>query len=277
MRSSRRALLRAGLVATATLATSPLAAQTPSPLANWQYSVGEVLVPLGGPVPDWRVTLGAGAEVEPIYEGSKRYQATPSVVLDVRYKDIAFLSDGEGIGVNLIRGQTYRAGVAVGYDLGRDHHAQHRLTGLGNVGVAPEAKLFAEYFLLPFVYTVDIRKGIGGHDGVIGDLGVYVPLPAAKDLYVFTGPSVTFADADYMQAYFGISPAQAARSQFHAFTARGGLDRAGWGITAVYKYSQHWWLEAAGAWQYMLGDAARSPIVEDRSEFAAGINLLYRF
>src|ERR1700688_4506272 len=116
MRSSGRVLLGAGLVATATLATSPLAAQTPSPLANWQYSVGEVLVPLGGPVPDWRVTLGGGAEVEPIYEGSKRYQATPSVVLDVRYKDIAFLSDGEGLGVNLIRGQTYRAGVAVGYD-----------------------------------------------------------------------------------------------------------------------------------------------------------------
>ena len=48
-------------------------------------------------------------------------------------------------------------------------------------------------------------------------------------------------------------------------------------VTAVYKYSQRWWLEAEGAWRYMLGDAARSPIVESRSEFAAGINLLYRF
>jgi outer membrane scaffolding protein for murein synthesis (MipA/OmpV family) len=259
------------------LSAPPLAAQTPSPLANWQYSVGEVLVPLGGPVPDWRVTLGGGVDVGPIYEGAKRYQASPSVVVDVRYKNIAFLSDGEGIGVNLIRGQTYRAGVAVAYDLGRDHHAQHRLTGLGNVDPAPEAKVFAEYFLLPFVYTVDIRKGVGGHDGVIGDLGLYVPLPAAKDFYVFTGPSVTFADDDYMQAYFGISAAQAARSQFHVFTAHGGLDRAGWGVTAVYKYSQHWWLEAEGAWEYMLGAAAHSPIVEARSQFAAGINVLYRF
>ena len=33
--------------------------------------------------------------------------------------------------------------------------------------MAPEAKLFAEYFLLPFVYTVDVRKGVGGgHDGI---------------------------------------------------------------------------------------------------------------
>ena len=277
MRSSWRVLLGAGVLSIAALAATPAAAQTPSPLANWQFSVGEVLVPLGGPVPDWRVTLGAGAEMAPIYEGSKRYAATPSIPLDVRYKDIAFLSAGEGLGVDLLRGQTYRAGVAVDYDLGRSHHAQHRLTGTGNVGMAPEAKLFAEYFLLPFVYRADIRKGIGGHNGVIGDLGMYVPLPVAEDTYVFTGPSVTFANGEYMQAYFGISPAQAARSQFHTFTARGGLDRAGWGITAVYKYSQHWWVEADGAWQYMLGDAGRSPIVEDRSQFAAGINLLYRF
>lgn len=277
MRSPWRVLLGAGLVATAAMAPSPLAAQTPSPLANWQYSVGEVLVPLGGPLPEWRITLGAGAQMQPIYEGSKRYQALPSAVLDVRYKNIAFLSAGEGLGVNVVRGPTYRAGLAVAYDLGRNHHAQHRLTGLGNVRAAPEAKLFAEYFLLPFVYTFDVRKGIGGHDGVIGDLGLYVPLPAAKDFYVFTGPTVTFADGDYMQAYFGISPAQAARSQFHVFTARGGLDRAGWGVTAVYKYSERWWLEAQGTWEYMLGDAGRSPIVEDRSQFAAGVNVLYRF
>jgi len=86
MRSVSRALFGAGLVVVAVLAARPVAAQTPSPLANWQYSVGEVLVPLGGPVPDWRVTVGAGADLEPIYEGSKRYSVQPSVVLDVRYK-----------------------------------------------------------------------------------------------------------------------------------------------------------------------------------------------
>jgi len=277
MRSRWRGLVGAALFAIAALAATPLAAQTPSPLVNWQYSVGEVLAPLGGPLPDWRITLGAGADLQPVYEGSKRLQVLPSLVIDARYKGILFASDGEGVGVNVIRGQTYRAGVAVAYDLGRDHHAQHRLTGLGNVDPAPEAKLFAEYFLLPFVYTVDIRKAIGGHDGVIGDLGMYVPLPVAEDFYVFTGPSVTFADSTYMQAYFGISSAQAARSQFHVFTAHGGLDRAGWGVTALYKWSEHWWLEAEGAWEYMLGDAGRSPIVEDRSQFAAGANILYRF
>src|SRR5260221_9247385 len=160
MRFPGRLCVGAALIST--LAASPLAAQTPSPLANWQYSAGEVLAPLGGPVPEWRIILGGGAEMQPIYEGSQRYSALPSVVFDVRYKDIAFLSDGEGVGVNVLRGPTYRAGLAIAYDLGRNHHVQHRLAGLGNINPAPEAKLFAEYFLPPFVYTFDLRKGIGG-------------------------------------------------------------------------------------------------------------------
>lgn len=269
--------LGAALVLALTLLSPPLAAQTPTPLANWQFSAGEVLAPLGGELPDWRISLGGGVDVRPIYEGSKRYRVLPSVVIDVRYKDIAFVSDGEGLGVNLLHGPNYRAGAAISYDLGRDHHVQHRLAGLGNVDPAPEAKLFAEYFLKPVVLTADLRKGLGGHDGIIGDVGAYVPLEIAEGFYAFTGPSVTLADHRYMQAYFGVTPTQASRSQFHAFTARGGLDRAGWGLTVAYQWTEHWWLEAEGAWQYLLGDPGHSPIVEAKSEFATGANVIYRF
>lgn len=275
--SGWRVHLGAALVLAIGLFAAPAVAQTPSPLANWQYAAGEVLAPLGGPLPDWRISLGGGVDLQPLYDGAKRYRLLPSVVVDVRYKDIAFLSDGEGLGVNLLRGRTYRAGVALSYDLGRNHHLQHRLNDLGNIAAAPEAKLFAEYFIKPVVLTADLRKGIGGHNGVIGDLGAYVPVEIAEGFYVFTGPSVTLADGRYMQAYFGVSPAQASGSPFHVFTARGGLNRAGWGLTVAYQWTEHWWLEAEGAWQYLLGDAAASPITETKSEFAAGANLIYRF
>ncbi len=255
----------------------PVLAQNPSPLANWQYSAGEVLAKLGGKLPDWRISLGGGIEFEPLYEGSNRYRVLPSVVVDIRYKDIAFLSDGEGLGVNLLRGETYRAGVAFDYDLGRSSDLQQRLSGLPNIGPAAEAKLFAQWFIKAVVLTVDLRKGIGGHNGVIGDVGAYVPMKIADGFYAFTGPSVTLADSRYMQAYFGVTPVEAQASQLHAFTARGGLDRAGWGLTTVYQWTEHWWVEAEGAWQYLLGDAGRSPITQARGEFTADANLIYRF
>lgn len=270
---------RLALLLAAALWAAPAAAQTPTPLTNWQLSVGEVLAKQGGALPDWRVTLGAGVDFDPLYEGSKRYHFLPSVVLDVRYRDILFISDGEGAGVNLVRGENYRGGVAIAYDLGRDHHIQTRLSGLGNVEAAPEAKAFFDYFFKAVVLNLDLRQGLGGNDGLVGDVGFYVPLqvPLVEDFYVFTGPSVTLADDRYMQAFFGVSPAQASHSQFHVFTARGGLYRAGWGVTAVHRMTDHWWIEVEGAWQYLLGDAARSPIVEDRDELNAGFNVLYRF
>jgi outer membrane scaffolding protein for murein synthesis (MipA/OmpV family) len=267
------------MAAAALLAAAPARAQTPTALTNWQLSVGELLVKQAGSVPEWRVTLGAGIDFDPRYEGSKRYWTPPSLVFDIRYRDLFFVSDGEGIGVNILRGQDYRAGIAIGYDVGRDHHVQHRLAGLGNVDPAAEVKIFAEYFFKAVVLNVDVRRSVGGSNGFVGDVGLYVPLPVPfiENFYVFTGPSMTLADARYMDAYFSVTPAQSARSIFPPFDSRGGLYKTGWGLTAIYGFNDNWWLEAEGAWQYLLGGAADSPIVEDRSEFNAGVNVIYRF
>jgi outer membrane scaffolding protein for murein synthesis (MipA/OmpV family) len=279
MRATRGVFLASVLVAAAALFAVPAAAQTPTALTNWQLSVGELLVKQAEPVPEWRVTLGGGIDFDPIYEGAKRYRTLPSLVFDIRYRDLFFVSDGEGLGVNILRGQNYRAGVAIGYDLGRDHHLQHRLAGLGNVDPTAEAKIFAEYFFKAVVLNVDLRKGIGGNSGLVGDVGFYVPLqvPFIENFYVFTGPSVTLADHEYMDSYFSVTSEQSARSIFPVFNAHAGLYKSGWGVTAIYDLSDNWWLEAEGAWQYLLGGAAASPIVEDRSEFNAGVNVIYRF
>jgi outer membrane scaffolding protein for murein synthesis (MipA/OmpV family) len=258
-------------------AAGPAVAQTPLPYANWQYSTGEVLAPLGGPLPDWRVTLGLGAMMQPDFEGARRYEPEPSGILDIRYRDIAFLSDGEGLGVNLLHGLGYRAGVAISYDLGRDTHNDPRLQHLADVSPAPEPKLFAQYFLVPFVLTANLRQAIGGHNGLIGDVGAYVPLPVADDAYLFIGPSLTMADGQYMRSYFNVSAADAASSGLAPFSAQGGLKNATLGATGVWLLGDHWLLIGTGAWERLLGDAAQSPIPETRNDFVVGTDLGYRF
>src|ERR1700730_11972072 len=86
-------------------ACAPRAAwsQTPSPLQEWQYSSGIALEKLFEPdLPDWGVVLGAGGEYKPLYDGAKLTRKQAGPLIDVRYKDIAFASVGEGFGVNLI-------------------------------------------------------------------------------------------------------------------------------------------------------------------------------
>jgi len=257
----------------------PALAQTPSPLAYWQYSVGEVLEGSQDKAPpEWAITLGGGALVTPKFEGAKRYQGEPSVIVDIRYRDVAFASDGEGIGVNLVHGQNYRAGVALAYDLGRDQHDDPHLRGLGNIDTAPEAKLFAEYFLLPVVVSAALHQAIGGHNGLLGELGAYIPLPLFdQKLIIFTGPTLTLADGEYMRSYFGVSAKQAAATSLHQYSAHGGFKSTGWGVTAVYRLDDNWLIESDFAYERLIGDAARSPIVETSSQFTAGVNLAYRF
>jgi outer membrane scaffolding protein for murein synthesis (MipA/OmpV family) len=252
-------------------------AQTPSPLANWQYSVGDLLMPLLGTPPEWQGFVGGGVALQPRYEGARRYHLQPAPVVDIHYRDLAFISDGEGLGYNLVRGKTYRVGIALTYDLGRDQDVDPHLRGLGNVDAAPEAKLYADFAILPFIVDLDLRRGIGGHDGYIGDVAFHVPVPLGENLFVFAGPSVTLADGRYMQAYFGVDAVQAARSQYRRFDARGGLKRAGLGATAIYKLGENWMLASDLAAARLLGDAARSPIVESRAEFTIDASLVYKF
>lgn len=66
-------------------------AQTPGPLAEWQYSAGVGLRPLfQDPLPTWDVSLGVATSAQPRYPGSSQYHLEPGLTFDARYKDIAF-------------------------------------------------------------------------------------------------------------------------------------------------------------------------------------------
>src|ERR1700682_63742 len=99
--------IRLGALAAILLAGSSqtVKAQTPSPLQEWQYSGGIILARLFEPdLPKWRVVLGAAAEVQPVYDSSRAYRLLGGPVINIQYRDIAFASTGEGIGVNFLRG-----------------------------------------------------------------------------------------------------------------------------------------------------------------------------
>jgi outer membrane scaffolding protein for murein synthesis (MipA/OmpV family) len=265
------------------LAAHPAEAQTPSPLAEWQYSSGIQLQRLFEPeVPKWEVEVGLGAQLGPIADGLRRYTVSPGPAIDIRYKDKFFISSGEGIGVNLLSFRHISVGAAVSYDLGRPMHIDgEELNGLGNIKPAPEGKIFATYALatsFPLTIRVDARKQFGATNGYLGDIGVYMPMPGSSRHFAwFAGPTTTIADGRYMQAYFGVSKQQAASTHYREFKAHGGFKSAGFGISAVWYLTPHWYLDATGAANYLLGDAQRSPITEVNFQGVGSISAIYRF
>lgn len=249
-----------------------------STLTDWQSSSGIVMRPLGGPVPDWQITVGGGLAVLPAYEGSNQQRLTPAPTIDVRYKDLAFLSLGEGIGVNILRGANYRAGVAIAYDLGREHNAASRLNGTRNIDPAPVFKAFAQYAFVPLVLSVDLKQALTSYQGLTADLGAYMPVIADKKLQIFVGPEITFADARYMQAYFGVNPQNTGpQSPFRNYSAHGGVKDAKFGVSGLYHFSDHWLFDAAFGVERLLGAAAGSPIVQTPWNWTLAGTLDYTF
>lgn len=252
-------------------------AQT-STLTDWQNSAGIVMRPLGGPVPNWQVTVGGGVAGLPAYEGSNEERLSPAPTVDVRYKDLAYFSIGEGIGVNILRGTNYRAGVGLTYDMGREHNAATRLAGTGNIDPAPVFKAFAQYAFVPVVVSVDVKQALTSYQGLTADIGAYLPLVANKKLQIFAGPEVTFADSRYMQAYFGINPQNTdAQSHFHNYSAHGGLKDAKLGVAALYHFTDHWFVDGDVGIERLLGSAPGSPIVQTDWGWSVAGTINYTF
>jgi outer membrane scaffolding protein for murein synthesis (MipA/OmpV family) len=254
------------------------AAQTPSPLAEWQYSAGRVLEPYFVDTPPrWERMAGAVVEAQPDYEGAHRFRLQPGLVAEVRYKDLAFASTAEGIGVNLLRHKGRRAGVAITYDIGRDADQDDALSGMGDLKPAAEGKLFAEVVFFPVVLRADARKSFGGGGGWTGDLSAYLPVAGNAKYFVMVGPSVTLADSTSMRRSFGVDAGQSVRSGHAEYVPGGGLRDTRFGADASWFFGKRWMIDATGAAQWLLGDASESPLVERTQQYVLALSLTYRW
>jgi outer membrane scaffolding protein for murein synthesis (MipA/OmpV family) len=257
--------------------------QTPSPLQEWQYSSGIVLERLFQPtVPQWRVVLGAAAEYKPLYDGAQLTRVQGGPVINVRYRDIAFASLGEGIGVNVLHGKNYLAGIALGYDLGRRVSDDYgHLHGLGDIGRAPAVKAFVSYAVsknFPLVVRADVRQIVGGADGLVADFGAYMPLPgSSKKLIMFAGPSITYANRRYVQKEFGVTAAQALASGYPVYDAHAGSNTVGFGFSATRFVTDHWLVNMDATVNRLLGSARDSPITQRTVQPAVALSVAYQW
>ena len=259
-------------------------AQTPSPLQEWQYSGGIILARLFQPdLPTFRTILGVAADTAPLYDGARDYRTRGGPVINFRYKDVAFISTGEGLGYNFLRGDHYQVGVAMAYDLGRkDESDLTNLHGMGDIGAAPVAKIYGSWVLskkFPLILHVDGRQFIGGAQGAVGDAGVYMPLPGSSETFVmFAGPSITMATHHYLQTMYGVSPAQSLASGHPEYEIpHAGTANVGVGFSATKFVTAHWLLNIDAAVSQIRGTPAQSPIVESRTQKALALSIDYQW
>jgi len=259
-----------------------IVAQTPSPLQEWQYSSGLILARMfDSEPPAFRVISGVGSAIEPIYDGSRAYRVRRGPVINLQFKDIAFISTGEGIGYNVVHKRGLQLGVGIAYDLGRKERDDYtNLIGMGDKPVSAVPKLFGAWVVsqaFPLVIRGDIRHLLRAGGGSIADLGAYFPLPGSSPhLAMFFGPSITVANERYLQDMYGVTNQESASSRHAAYSIkRGGIEAAGLGFSATWILSRHYLVNVDAAINYLGHLPADSPLVERASGHVVALSFDY--
>ena len=233
--------------------------------------------------PDWTVTLGVEGRYLPAFEGSDAYEFFPFPLFDVRRAGTParFRSPRDGASIGIWETDKFRFGPTLKVKLPRDQDDHADLRGLGDVDWAVELGVFAEYWPRDWLRgRVELRQGIGGHDGLVADVLADVVVPVTPKLTLSAGPRLSIESKEAVSPYFSITSVQSAASGLPVYDAGGGVHAYGAGAQARYQWNTRWASHVFVEYKRLAGDAADSPLVVQRGtkdQFQVGIGLSYSF
>ncbi len=249
----------------------------------------------------WEVSIGAGVVSAPEYEGAKKSVTGFAPSVNVSYKTNGygtFSVGGKGLGLawTAIDKDEYSIGLSLGQSAGRVDNkdgttlrpGSKRLKGMGEIKSATELGVFGHYtvgvpIMLEWVKGSGdgkadaVTRKINGHGGSRFTLSTEIPWQVSGDLTLSFAPNIVWADKKYNQTYFGVTSVQSANSGFKAYTARQGIKSVGLTIGADYKITPQWSANASISLDQLRGDAAKSPLVQKKSQNTFYVGANYTF
>lgn len=225
---------------------------------------------------DYNVIVGGGAAYKPKFEGSSEYEVSPIPFISATFYDRITI-DPTGVGVKAYNQGPLSFDLKLGYDDGRSESDANRLRGLGDIDAAATIGGKATYDLGAAEVFLSAEQALGGSDGLLISAGVSAEKPVSERLVLGAEGSVTYADDNYMEAFFGVNARQSARSGLAQFDAEAGIKSVEVSVSATYLLSENWFLKAKETVGFLTGDAADSPIVEEDVQSKSMLLLGYRF
>jgi outer membrane protein len=221
------------------------------------------------------VSVAGAFVMAPLFSGSRTMSL--AVVPDVRfqYRDDVFASMPDGLGWNAINRDGWKLGPLMKWRFGRSQDGKgsvfsvgaktDALLGMGDVSAAQELGGFAQYGWRKVRARAEVRKGFGGHDGVVADLVVDYSGQAGR-AYFGTGVRATFGDERFTNVYYGVDAAQAAATGLPAYHAGSGLVSAGVTGFVLMPMSKRSGITLFGGYDVLGNVAADSSLIRERGQ-----------
>jgi len=215
----------------------------------------------------WNVSIGVRLGAEPAFIGSKDFRPSIAPVFSIgrglgsRWLSVA----DDNIGIGLVEGDFWRAGVAGKLLWARNDGSYKELRGLGDTRFGGELGAFAEIYPLSWLRArAELRHGIVAHDALMGDLKLDAFTKLGERWTVSAGPRLSFAGRDFTQTYLGVNFQQSLLSGLPQFKASDGIVSYGAAAQIGYQWTPRLETTAYVQANRLVGDAAKSPLVTQR-------------
>lgn len=230
---------------------------------------------------DLRVRVGLGAQLRPEFTGSDDSKLGPLFDLDFARgsNEFEFEAPDYSFGIPIVSSGGFSVGPAA--NLARSRKESDVGAPVGRVPATFEAGAFATYQVAESIHLrAEILKGIGGHKGLVGQVGAD-GVWRDGDRYVFSvGPRMLLSSARYQRAYFEVTPEASLASGLPVYRPSGGIHGVAAATSLSYQFTPRVGLFGYGRYERLVGDAADSPIVRElgsRNQLSGGLGLNYTF
>lgn len=228
------------------------------------------------PERNWSLIIGGGARYKPEYEGSEDFEISPIPFVQFTYGDWLEI-DPTGVTVTALQRNGFSLSGKVGYESGRDAGDHDRLRGLGDIDLAATVGVKAAYEWGPVELYAEVDQTIGGSESLIGTFGVGYSAPVTEKLILGARAEAIVANDKHMEAYFGVDSAQSAASGLPEYKAKAGLKRVNVSASATYLLTDNWLVRGQAGLGILTGDAADSPIVQEKLQPSVSLGIGYKF
>ncbi|MEL6913816.1 MAG: MipA/OmpV family protein [Pseudomonadota bacterium] len=220
-------------------------------------------------------SVGVGAQMQQDYFGSADDSVGPTGSFSPRYLRLGSVEIGDPDPNAVSLGFHPRGSFRFIGERTADDNAE--LAGLEDIDLSVELGGGVGFRSTGFQAFADLRYGVVGHESVVAEVGADAIARPVRDVTVTLGPRVLWGSEDFVETYFGVTPAEAGASSFPAYDAGSGLVSAGLEANITYDFNTDWAVRGTATWDRFLGDAGDSPIVADEDAFGLSVQVIRSF
>jgi outer membrane protein len=242
----------------------------------------------------WTSNIGVASVVMPTYTGSNRYRVRAVPVVQLEFKDRAYVGSstggvGGGFGVYVIRKSTLTWSTELSGAARRRESFGDGLAGMGTRSGGSFIGNNVSYRVGSLTAGANVAVGLGKDEGATGTVNATSDHRFGHRWIGSVSSGATFANKDNMAFDFGINSRQAGRRQAliaagdsrlsvgdgRVYTPNGGLKQAQASTSLGFLISNRTTAMAFATGTRLGREAADSPLTRKRNGIMAGFGLVY--